>query len=82
MTPSKRDVERLLKDLETDIDDVKPLTLSHLIGGDEEGFEPVDLDRGIWYSTFTDDLRLGPTKEELEDADGFLDALITDEAEP
>jgi hypothetical protein len=79
---TKRDAERRLDEIETDVDDAKPLKLTHLIGGDEgHGFEPVDLDRGIWYSTLTDDLRLGPTEEELEDSDGFLDALITDEGE-
>jgi hypothetical protein len=83
MKPSKNDIQRRIDEVEAEVDDIQPLTFSHLIDEDDEhGFEPVDESRGIWYSTLTDDLRLGPTKEEIEDAGGFLDALITDEAEP
>jgi hypothetical protein len=82
MTPSKRDVENRVKNLEADVNDVQPLTLSHLIDVDDEHrLEPVDENRGVWYSTKTDDLRLGPTKQELEEADDFMDAMTNDDVE-
>jgi hypothetical protein len=82
--PTASDIERRLNDLE-DWSEVQKMNLSHIIflgeDGEVEEKELVDDERGIWYCPSTDDLRLGPTKQELEEADDFMDAMTNDDVE-
>ena len=75
------DIERRVNELEVD-DEVERLTVSHLIADpnadEDEQMHLVDEERGIWFCPSTDDLRRGPTVQEVERNGGFLEAVVND----